>query len=229
MNELKDEINELADKLRQTTIEQKKSRRRKVTKRWKIDMKIFLFCFRDNLSKQLELTNVKLKTESLNLNLLQEQCAELEKEKNMMTIEIGALQTDFNAQLSLLESDLNTVSSVDLPVKDEPISLRSSSVIVIISVNMILNKPSKIVTQRQISSNRLSIVRFFDLPLIAENECRCSSLELHDSERQIPELRKKAEDERTKKEAVGRMINESLLSNVSFSPTGGEEIVRDRQ
>jgi hypothetical protein len=66
--------------------------------------------FRDNLSKQLEITNVKLKTESLNLNLLQEQAAELEKEKNIMIIEVEALHTDFNGRLALLDSEINTVS-----------------------------------------------------------------------------------------------------------------------
>ena len=65
--------------------------------------------FRDNLSKQLEIANVKLKTESLNLNLLQEQCAELEKEKNIMIIEVEALHTDFNGRLALLDSEINTV------------------------------------------------------------------------------------------------------------------------
>jgi len=58
----------------------------------------------------LEITNVKLKTESLNLNLLQEQCAELEKEKNIMIIEVEALHTDFNGRLALLDSEINTVS-----------------------------------------------------------------------------------------------------------------------
>jgi len=53
---------------------------------------------------------VKLKTESLNLNLLQEQAAELEKEKNIMIIEVEALHTDFNGRLALLDSEINTVS-----------------------------------------------------------------------------------------------------------------------
>ena len=53
---------------------------------------------------------MKLKTESLNLNLLQEQCAELDKEKNIMIIEVEALHTDFNARLALLDSEINTVS-----------------------------------------------------------------------------------------------------------------------
>ncbi|CAF5086550.1 unnamed protein product, partial [Rotaria sp. Silwood1] len=91
MNELKDEINELTDKLRQTTNEQKNLEEE-----------------RDNLSKQLEIANVKLKTESLNLNLLQEQCAELDKEKNIMIIEVEALHTDFNGRLALLDSEINT-------------------------------------------------------------------------------------------------------------------------
>ena len=59
--------------------------------------------------KQLEIANVKLKTESLNLNLLQEQCAELDKEKNIMIIEVEALHTDFNSRLALLDSEINTV------------------------------------------------------------------------------------------------------------------------
>lgn len=67
---------------------------------------------RDNLAKQLEIANVKLKTESLNLNLLQEQCAELDKEKNIMIIEVEALHTDFNSRLALLDSEINTVRIV---------------------------------------------------------------------------------------------------------------------
>lgn len=113
MNELKDEINELTEKLRQVTSEQ----RNLLEERWKSAKKLFvgkkqkrlIFVFSDGLSKQLELTNVKLKTESLNLNLLQEQCAELEKEKNIMIIEVEALHTDFNARLALLDSEINTV------------------------------------------------------------------------------------------------------------------------
>ena len=73
-----------------------------------------IISFRDNLSKQLELTNVKLKTESLNLNLLQEQCAELEKEKNIMLIEVEALHTDFNGRLGLLDSEITTVSCLTM-------------------------------------------------------------------------------------------------------------------
>jgi hypothetical protein len=71
---------------------------------------LLLFFYRDNLSKQLEITNVKLKTESLNLNLLQEQCAELEKEKKIMDIEFHALQKDYNTRFSLLDSEINSVS-----------------------------------------------------------------------------------------------------------------------
>ena len=55
---------------------------------------------------------MKLKTESLNLNLLQEQCAELDKEKNIMIIEVEALHTDFNSRLALLDSEINTVRIV---------------------------------------------------------------------------------------------------------------------
>ena len=66
--------------------------------------------FRDNLSKQLEITNVKLKTESLNLNLLQEQCAELEKEKKIMNIELDAVQKESSNRINLLDSENNTVS-----------------------------------------------------------------------------------------------------------------------
>ncbi|CAF5026351.1 unnamed protein product, partial [Rotaria sp. Silwood1] len=91
MNELKDEINELTEKLRQINNEKKNIEEE-----------------RDNLLKQIEITNVKLKTESLNLNLLQEQCAELEKEKNFMVIELDAIRKDFNSRLSLLDSEINT-------------------------------------------------------------------------------------------------------------------------
>jgi len=49
---------------------------------------------------------VKLKTESLNLNFLQEQCAELEKEKKILNIEIDALQKELTSRLSLLDSKL---------------------------------------------------------------------------------------------------------------------------
>lgn len=97
MNELKEEIADLTDKLRQATNEQKNLEEE-----------------RDNLSKQFEIANVKLKTESLNLNLLQEQCAELEKEKNIMIIEVEALHTDFNGRLALLDSEINTVSRMKI-------------------------------------------------------------------------------------------------------------------
>ncbi|CAF4628355.1 unnamed protein product, partial [Rotaria sp. Silwood2] len=91
MNELKDEINELTEKLRQINNERKNIEEE-----------------RDNFLKQIEITNVKLKTESLNLNLLQEQCAELEKEKKFMIIELDAIRKDFNSRLSLLDSEINT-------------------------------------------------------------------------------------------------------------------------
>ena len=51
---------------------------------------------------------MKLKTESLNLNFLQEQCAELEKEKKILNIEIDALQKESTSRLS---SEINTVCS----------------------------------------------------------------------------------------------------------------------
>jgi hypothetical protein len=51
-----------------------------------------------------------LKTESLNLNLLQEQCAELEKEKKIMNIELDAVQKESNNRINLLDSENNTVS-----------------------------------------------------------------------------------------------------------------------
>lgn len=52
---------------------------------------------------------MKLRTESLNLNLLQEQCAELQKEKKILNIELDALQKESNTRCSLLDSELNTV------------------------------------------------------------------------------------------------------------------------
>ncbi len=66
------------------------------------------FC-RDNLSKQLKIINDQLKTD--NLNLLQEQCAELVKENKIMNIKLDATQKDWNIQLNLLDSELNTVGS----------------------------------------------------------------------------------------------------------------------
>ncbi len=51
-----------------------------------------------------------MKTESLNLNLLQEQCAELEKEKKIMNIELDAVQKESNNRINLLDSENNTVS-----------------------------------------------------------------------------------------------------------------------
>jgi len=73
-------------------------------------LSIILRCFRENLSKQLEMANVKLKAESLNSNLLQEQCAELEKEKKFVIIELDAIRKDFSTRLNLLDSEINTVS-----------------------------------------------------------------------------------------------------------------------
>ncbi|CAF3673868.1 unnamed protein product [Rotaria socialis] len=91
MLELKDEINDLTEKLRQVNNEKRN-----------------VEDDRDNVVKQMEITNIKLKTESLNLNLLQEQCAELEKEKNCMNVELDAIRKDFNSRLSLLDSEINT-------------------------------------------------------------------------------------------------------------------------
>jgi hypothetical protein len=56
------------------------------------------------------MSNVKLKAESLNVNLLQEQCAELEKEKKFVIIELDAIRKDFSTRLNLLDSEINTVS-----------------------------------------------------------------------------------------------------------------------
>ncbi len=74
----------------------------------------------------MEITNVKLKTESLNLNLLQEQAAELEKEKNIMIIEVEALHTDFNGRLALLDSEINTVSLARVFILFNSLSLNVS-------------------------------------------------------------------------------------------------------
>jgi hypothetical protein len=67
-------------------------------------------------------------------------------------------------------------------------------------VNTILNKPLKIVKQWLINSNLLLTVcdQFYNHFLTSQ----ILFLELHDLERQVPELRKKADDERAKKEAV---------------------------
>jgi chromosome segregation ATPase len=164
MNELKDEINELTDKLRQITNEQKN-----------------LEDERNNLAKQLEITNVKLKTESLNLNLLQEQCAELDKEKNIMIIEVEALHTDFNGRLALLDSEINTFRDryekcqydLEQAIKD-----------------------------RDAMSNKFK-------PILDQ---------LHDLERQVPELRKKADDERTKKEVAVKKLQEIVTNPIQNNP-----------
>ncbi len=68
------------------------------------------FC-RDSLSKQLKIITDKLKTDNLNLNLLQEQCAELVEEKKIMNIKLDATEKDWNIKLNLLNSELNTVGS----------------------------------------------------------------------------------------------------------------------
>ncbi|CAF3799316.1 unnamed protein product [Rotaria magnacalcarata] len=164
MNELKDEINELSDKLRQAISEQKN-----------------LEDERDNLSKQLEISNVKLKTESLNLNLLQEQCAELDKEKNIMIIEVEALHTDFNGRLALLDSEINTFRDryekcqydLEQAIKD-----------------------------REAMSNKFK-------PILDQ---------LHDFERQVSELRKKADDERAKKEAAVKKLQEIVTNPLQNNP-----------
>ncbi|CAF3958209.1 unnamed protein product [Rotaria sp. Silwood2] len=164
MNELKDEINELTDKLRQATDEQKSLEEE-----------------RDNLAKQFEIANVKLKTESLNLNLLQEQCAELEKEKNIMIIEVEALHTDFNGRLALLDSEINTFRDryekcqydLEQAIKD-----------------------------REAMSNKFK-------PIIDQ---------MHDLERQVTELRKKADDERAKKEAAVKKLQEIVTNPIQNNP-----------
>ncbi|UJR14847.1 hypothetical protein I4U23_001832 [Adineta vaga] len=91
IKEFKDEIIELTENLRHTNNEQQN-----ITEE------------RDNFFKQLEMTNTKLKTESSNRNLLEEQCAELEKEKKFMMIEIDAVRKEFNTRLNLLDSEINT-------------------------------------------------------------------------------------------------------------------------
>ncbi|CAF3587436.1 unnamed protein product [Rotaria sordida] len=164
MNELKDEINELTDKLRQATNEQKNLEEE-----------------RGSLSKQLEISNVKLKTESLNLNLLQEQCAELEKEKNIMIIEVEALHTDFNGRLALLDSEINTFRDryekcqydLEQAIKD-----------------------------REAMSNKFK-------PVLDQ---------MHDFERQVSELRKKADDERAKKEAAVKKLQEIVTNPIQNNP-----------
>ncbi|CAF1115190.1 unnamed protein product [Rotaria sordida] len=172
MHELKDEINELTEKLRQINNEKRNIEEE-----------------RDNLLKQIEITNVKLKTESLNLNLLQEQCAELEKEKNFMIIELDAIRKDFNSRLSLLDSEINTVrdqyekSQYDL---------------------------EQAIKDRDITTNKFKHV--LD--------------QLHDLERQVPELRKKADDERAKKEAAVNKLQEIVTNPMQHNPfysrpTGG--------
>ena len=57
------------------------------------------------------MANTKLKTESVNRNLLEEQCAELEKEKKFMMIEMDAIRKEFNTRLNLLDSEINTVNT----------------------------------------------------------------------------------------------------------------------
>lgn len=56
---------------------------------------------------------MKLKTESLNLNLLQEKCAEYEQEKKILNIEFDAVQKELNTRCNLLDSELNTVRLID--------------------------------------------------------------------------------------------------------------------
>ena len=78
-----------------------------------------------------------------------------------------------------------------------------SSEIVMRNANMILNKQLKIAKRCRTNLNLYLIVCFvievsFFVKIFA------SILELHDLERQVPDLRKKADDERAKKEAVSR-------------------------
>jgi len=71
------------------------------------------------------------------------------------------------------------------------------------NVNMILNKQLKIVMQCQINSNQYLIVCYEILLFLYSI---INLLELHDLERQVPDLRKKADDERAKKEAVCHLL-----------------------
>ncbi|CAF1430443.1 unnamed protein product [Adineta ricciae] len=91
IKELKDDIAELTENLQHTNGEQQN-----------------IIDERDNFFKQLEIANTKLKTESVNRNLLEEQCAELEKEKKFMMIEMDAIRKEFNTRLNLLDSEINT-------------------------------------------------------------------------------------------------------------------------
>ena len=53
---------------------------------------------------------MKLQSESVSLNLSKDHCAELEKEKQFMMIELEAMRKDFNTRMTLLDSEINTVS-----------------------------------------------------------------------------------------------------------------------
>lgn len=89
------------------------------------------------------------------------------------------------------------------------------------NVNMIWNKRLKIAMPWRINSNPYLIVSvLFSFPA---NE-GFIALELHDYERQVPELRKKADDERAKKEAV-RKIEHKCKTNVDL---GREKTPRNR-
>ena len=99
--------------------------------------------------KQLEISHVKLKSESLNLNFLQEKCAELEQEKKILQIELDAVQKEANTRCNLLDSELNTVSSID----ECSGGLFASSSLCSFEINM---KSVKIISNKPMKIERLS-------------------------------------------------------------------------
>lgn len=58
---------------------------------------------------------MKFKSENLSLTLLQEQYAELEKQKNFMEIEAETLRKEFNSRISLMDSEMKTVCLILFP------------------------------------------------------------------------------------------------------------------
>ncbi len=126
-----------------------------------------------------------------------------------MIIEVEALHTDFNGRLALLDSEINTVSFTT-KTKFEKKKTKPTFCFFYFSfeidmknVNMILNKQLKIVMQCQINSNQYLIVCYENFLFLYSI---INLLELHDLERQVPDLRKKADDERAKKEAVCHLL-----------------------
>ncbi|CAF1365200.1 unnamed protein product [Adineta steineri] len=174
MKELNDEITELTQKSRQVNTEQQNL----------VDEK-------DNLLKQLDMTNMRLRTESTNLNSLQEQCTEYEKEKKFMLIELDAIRKDFSTRLNLLDSEINTRCVRPVFLGPGP-GTSPGKAFLLIPVPFRDRHEQVQHDLEQANKDRDALA----------TKLKHAHDQLHESERQVKELRKKVEEERAMKQSL---------------------------